>query len=64
VNVVKRKSGCAVIGKVSNKTSNFVGAAIIEALKSFEARVKTLIYGSGKESRENAKIDKALGNTG
>ncbi len=35
VTVVERKSGYAVMAKVSNKTSDFVGAAIIEAFKPF-----------------------------
>lgn len=64
VTVVERKSGYAVIAKVSNKTSDLVGAAIIKALKPFEVRVKTLTYDNGKEFCGHAKIDQALGSTG
>jgi IS30 family transposase len=38
VTVVARKSGYAVMAKVSNKTSDLVGSATIQALKPFEAR--------------------------
>lgn len=64
VTVVQRKSGFAVISKVSNKTSDLVGTAIISALKPFEARVKTLTYDNGKEFCSHARIDQALGSTG
>lgn len=64
VTMVERKSGFAVIAKVSNKTSDLVGAAIINALKPFEARVKTLTYDNGKEFCGHATIDQALGSTG
>lgn len=42
VTVVEYKSEYAVIAKISNKTSDLVGSAIIKALKPFEARFKTL----------------------
>ena len=48
VTVVERKSGYAVIAKVSNKTAGLLSQAIIKALTPFEARVKTLAYYSGK----------------
>ncbi len=64
VTVVERKSGYAVIAKVSNKTADLVSGAIISMLKPFEARVKTLAYGNGKEFCAHAKIDEALGSTG
>lgn len=64
VTVVERKSGYAVIAKVSNKTADLVGAAIISMLKPFEARVKTLTYDNGKEFCGHAKIDDALNSTG
>ena len=41
-----------------------VGSAIIEALKPFEARVKTLTYDNGKEFCGHALIDEALKSTG
>lgn len=64
VTVVERKSGYAVIAKVSNKTADLVGAAIISMLQPFEARVKTLTYDNGKEFCGHAKIDDALNSTG
>ena len=64
VTVVERKSGFAVMAKVSNKTADLVGSAIIDALTPFEARVKTLTYDNGKEFCGHAKIDEALGSTG
>jgi transposase, IS30 family len=42
VTVVERKSGYAVIEKVANKTANLVSAAIINRLKPFGTKVKTL----------------------
>jgi len=62
--VVERKSGYAVMAKVSNKTSDLVGAAIIKVLKPFQARVKTLTYDNGKEFCGHVEIDQALGSTG
>ena len=64
VTVVERKCGYAVMAKVSNKTTDFIGSAIIEAHKPFEARVKTLTYDNGKEFSGHARIDEALGSTG
>ena len=64
VTVVERKSGYAVMAKVSNKTADLVGAAIIEALNPLKARVKTLTYDNGKEFSGHARIDEALGSTG
>ena len=61
VTVVERKSGYAIMAKVSNNTADFVGSAIIEAHKPFEARVKTLTYDNGKEFSWHARIDEALG---
>jgi IS30 family transposase len=64
VTVVERKSGYAVMAKVSNKTSDLVGAAIIRVLKPFKARVKTLTYDNGKEFCGHVEIDQALGSVG
>jgi len=64
VTVVERKSWYAVMVKVSNKTSDLVGSAIIKSLKPYEARVKTLTCDNGKEFSRHAEIDKALGSTG
>jgi len=64
VTVVERKSGYAVMAKVSKKTADLVGSAIIQALNPLKARVKTLTYDNGKEFSRHAEIDKALGSTG
>ena len=64
VTVVARKSGYAVMAKVSKKTSDLVGLVSIQALKPFEARVKTLAYDNGKEFSGYARINEALGSTG
>ena len=64
VTVVERKSGYAVMAKVSNKTSDLVGSAIIKALKPFEAKSKTLAYEKGKEFSGHARIDEALDSAG
>ena len=64
VTVVERKSGYAVMAKVSNKTADLVGQAIIKALTPLEARVKTLTYDNGKEFCGHALIDEALNSTG
>ena len=64
VTVVERKSGYAVMAKVSKKTADLVGQAIIKALTPFEARVKTLTYDNGKEFCGHALIDEALKSTG
>lgn len=59
--MVERKSGYAVMAKVSNKTSDLVGSAIIQALNPLKARVKTLAYDNGKEFSGQARIDETLG---
>jgi IS30 family transposase len=61
--VVECKSWYAVLTKVSNKMADYVGSAIIEAFKLFEAKVKALNYYNGKESSGHARIDEALGRT-
>ena len=48
VTVVERKSGYAVMAKVSNETADLVGAAIIKAFKPFEVKVKTLTLRQGQ----------------
>ncbi len=52
------------MAKVSNKTADLVGVAIISMLKPFEGRVKTLTYDKGKEFCGLAKIDDATNSTG
>lgn len=64
VTVVERKSGYAVMAKVSNKTEELVSQAIITALRPFKARVKTLTYDNGKEFCGHARVDQALNSTG
>ena len=63
VTMVERKSGYAVIAKVENKTADLVGAAIVDGLKPFASKVKTLTFDNGKEFCGHAKIDEALGST-
>lgn len=63
VSLVERKSGCAIIRKVSNKTSDLVSCAIIEGLTPIVNRVKTITFDNGKEFAQHATIGKALGST-
>ena len=44
VTMVERKSGYAVMAKVSNKTSALVSSAIVDKLQPLAARVKTLTF--------------------
>jgi IS30 family transposase len=57
VTVVERKSVYAVIAKVRNKTADLVGAAIVDRLKPFGEKVKTLTSDNGKEFCGHGKID-------
>ena len=57
VTVVERKSVYAVIAKVRNKTADLVGAAIVDRLKQFGEKVKTLTSDNGKEFCGHGKID-------
>jgi transposase, IS30 family len=61
VTVVERKSGYVVIKKVANKTADFVSAAIVNRLKPYWTKVKTLTYDNGKEFCGHAKVDATLG---
>ena len=63
VTVIERKSRYAVTTKVSNKTTNLIGAAIIDMLKPFKTKVKTLTFDNGKEFCAHEKVDQALGST-
>jgi len=54
---VERKSVYAVIAKVRNKTADLVGAAIVDRLKQFGEKVKTLTSDNGKEFCGHGKID-------
>lgn len=63
VTMVERKSGYAVMAKVSNKTSAAVGSAIVGELQPLAARVKTLTIDNGKEFAGHAYIDEKLQST-
>jgi len=61
VTLVERKSGFAVLAKVSNKSADLVGRAIEVKLKPLKARVKSLTVDNGKEFADHQAIDQALG---
>jgi IS30 family transposase len=63
VTLVERKSGYALIAKVSNKTSDLVSQAIITQLNPVIPLVKTLTFDNGKEFAEHSRIDAALNST-
>ena len=63
VTLVERKSGYALIAKVSNKTSDLVSQAIITQLNPVTPLVKTLTFDNGKEFAEHRRIDTALQST-
>lgn len=64
VSVVERTSGFTVLNKVEKKTAAAVSQAIIDRLKPYQARVRTLTYDNGKEFADHGRIDEALGSTG
>ena len=63
VTMVERKSGYAVMAKVSNKTSALVSSAIVDKLKPMAAKVKTPTYVNGKEFAGHSLIDQELNST-
>jgi len=63
VTLVERKSGYALIRKVTNKTSELVGNAIITELKPLTSLVKTITFDNGKEFAEHQRIDSELKST-
>jgi IS30 family transposase len=63
VTMVERKSGYAVMAKVTNKTSALVSSAIVGKLQPLAARVKTLTFDNGKEFAGHAYIDEQLQST-
>jgi transposase, IS30 family len=63
VTMVERKSGYAVMAKVTNKTSELVSSAIVDKLQPLAARVKTLTFDNGKEFAGHAYIDEQLQST-
>jgi IS30 family transposase len=60
VSLVERKSGYAVLKKVSKKTSELVRSAIIKSLQPISEKVKTITFDNGLEFSQHAEIDKAL----
>jgi len=63
VSLVERKSGLAILAKVSNKTAELVSQAIIDRLSPMRDRVKTITFDNGKEFANHRVIDQALGST-
>jgi IS30 family transposase len=63
VTMVERKSGYAVMAKVTNKTSALVSSAIVDKLQPLAVRVKTLTFDNGKEFAGHAYIDEQLQST-
>ena len=61
VTVVERKSSYAVVAKVYNKTTDLIGAEIVDRLKQFGTKAKTLTFDNGKEFCGHGKLDEALG---
>ena len=59
VTLVERKSGFAVLAKVSNKTTDLVRRAIEIKLKPLCSRVKTLTVDNGKEFADHQAVDQA-----
>ena len=60
VTQVERKSGYAVMAKVSNKTAELVSAAIVTQLKPLMNRVSTLTFDNGKEFAPHAQSIRSL----
>ncbi len=60
VTMVERKSGYAVMAKVTYKTSALVSSAIVDKLQPLAARLKTLTFDKGKEFAGHAYIDEQL----
>jgi IS30 family transposase len=63
VTMVERKSGYAVMAKVSNKTSAAISSAIVGKLQPLAARLKTLTFENGKEFSGHTYIDEKLQST-
>lgn len=61
VTLVERKSGYALLVKVSHKSAHLVGRAIEGKFKDLGSRVKTLTVDNGKEFANHQAIDRALG---
>jgi IS30 family transposase len=60
VSLVERKSGYAVLKKVTKKTSELVSSAIIKGLRPISDKVKTITFDNVLEFSQHAAIDKSL----
>ncbi len=59
--LVERKSGFALLAKMSNKSADLLGRSIEAKLKPLNARVKMLTVDNGKEFDDHQAIDYCLG---
>lgn len=57
VTLMERKSGYALIAKVSNKTSDLVSQTIITKLNPVALLIKALTFDNGKELAEHVRIE-------
>jgi IS30 family transposase len=58
--LVERKSGNAILKKVSKKTSQLIYSAIIYSLKPILEKIKTIFFDNGLEFSQPAETDAAL----
>lgn len=63
VSLVERRSGLALLTKVSQKTAALVSQAVIGRLAPLRSRVKTITFDNGKEFAHHRVIDRALSST-
>ncbi len=63
VSLVERKSGLAVLAKVSHKTAELVSRAVIDRLTPLREQVQTITFDNGKEFAHHHVIDRALSST-
>lgn len=63
VSLVERKSGLALLTKVSQKTAALVSQAVIGRLAPLRSRVKTITFDNGKEFAHHRVIDRVLSST-
>jgi IS30 family transposase len=64
VTMVERESGFGAIVKMAHNTSDLVSRAILEGLRHFADRMKTLTYDNGKKFGAHIQIEQALKSTG
>jgi IS30 family transposase len=60
ISLVERKSGNAILKKVSKKTSQLIDSKIIYSLKPILEMIKTIIFDNGFEFSQHAETDAAL----